>query len=104
LTACLLALTGKFRFRKTQLAHDEQTREGVTDEVYRWAGELFRPSFAFKFIMFKSQGWYWERFQSVENAFGRMKIMALNSLYKRREQGVKRNRTIYILCVNLILF
>src|SRR5690606_25044765 len=44
LTACLLALTGKFRFRKTQLAHDEQTREGVTDEVYRWAGELFRPS------------------------------------------------------------
>src|SRR3546814_14908496 len=39
LTACLLALTGKFRFRKTQLAHDEQTREGVTDEVYRWAGE-----------------------------------------------------------------
>src|SRR5690606_2619622 len=44
LTACLLALTGKFRFRKTQLAHDEQTREGVTDEVYRWAGELFRAS------------------------------------------------------------
>src|SRR5690606_5921359 len=44
LTACPLALTGKFRFRKTQLAHDEQTREGVTDEVYRWAGELFRPS------------------------------------------------------------
>ena len=29
---------------KTQLAHDEQTREGVTDEVYRWAGELFRAS------------------------------------------------------------
>src|SRR5690606_40022820 len=42
--ACLLALTGKFRFRKTQLAHDEQTREGVTDEVYRCAGELFRAS------------------------------------------------------------
>ncbi|WJJ94240.1 restriction endonuclease subunit S [Neopusillimonas aromaticivorans] len=26
------------------MAHDEQTREGVTDEVYRCAGELFRAS------------------------------------------------------------